>query len=480
MGVSTKEIDRTVWVIVKASEYCYSEDDKEIKKRINICFDKTSAKSALECEIYRTLSILSDISSKYVRDFIEKHTNSSIHDDDGGNFFTQAFLKGYLQLVLDLTSYNCDTYEFIYYITTFVNQFYDNISYHYLTELYGSNTNNDDKIRFSAYYCAYVYIRKSSVYNELLEKRFEKLCEESYDYNSKLVDEIKANYHKIKGERSESIPELNQSIYLAKKLMDNPNFKTNPAVIATYCDCVIWKLERIASTGSCMSDEDKTYLSTALSEIRKSIVIVPDYATYYILYGRLLYLQGILCNPENIETSVINLTDAKDAFRKAGRLLERSSYDYLPRSRMIAGLDAKCDIKIERLHAAADATVSSERVVQGLERKMSFRMLELLGFFTAIIALILTAVQNITSTQSVVTAMNASVAKEVLPVICQNTIVLTLVLGAVLVVVFGLLILFVKSEQSNAYNHGYWFIIFILIFIAFIGIAVTGYLILQV
>lgn len=357
-------------------------------------------------------------------------------------------------------------------MTTFVNQFYDNISYHYLTELCEGSTNNnyDEKLRFSAYYCAYVYIRKSGVYNELLEKRFEKLCEKSFSSIFKLVDEIRANYHKIKGEHYESIPELDQAISLSKKLMDDSNLATNPAVIATYCDCVIWKLERIASTGSCVSDEDKTHLSTALSEIRKSIVIVLDYATYYILYGRLLYLQGILCNPGNIKTSVKNLTDAKDAFRKAERLIERSSYDYLPRSRMIAGLDAKCDIKIERLHAAADATVSSKRIVQSLERKMSFRMLELLGFFTAIIALILTAVQNITSTQSVVVAMNASVAKEVLPTLCLNTIVFTLVLGVVLVVVFGLLILFAKSEQSNSYGFDTWVVIFIIIFAVFIGI----------
>ena len=99
---------------------------------------------------------------------------------------------------------------------------------------------------------------------------------------------------------------------------------------------------------------------------------------------------------------------------------------------------------------------------------MYFRMLELLGFFTAIITLILTAVQNITSTQSVVTAMNASVAKEVLPTICLNTIVLTLVLGAVLVLVFGLLILFVKSEHSSPYNLEIWFRIFAFVIVVFI------------
>ena len=392
--------------------------------------------------------------------------------DAESTYFSRYFLENYLKFVLCMTSCECNTYEFIYYMTTFVNQFYDNISYHYLTELCEGSTNNnyDEKLRFSAYYCAYVYIRKSGVYNELLEKRFEKLCEKSFSSIFKLVDEIRANYHKIKGEHYESIPELDQAISLSKKLMDDSNLATNPAVIATYCDCVIWKLERIASTGSCVSDEDKTHLSTALSEIRKSIVIVLDYATYYILYGRLLYLQGILCNPGNIETSVKNLTDAKDAFRKAERLIERSSYDYLPRSRMIAGLDAKCDIKIERLHAAADATVSSKRIVQSLERKMSFRMLELLGFFTAIIALILTAVQNITSTQSVVAAMNALVAKEVLPTLCLNTIVFTLVLGVVLVVVFGLLILFAKSEQYNSYGFDTWVVIFIIIFAVFIGI----------
>lgn len=478
MGVSTKEIDRFVWAIVKASEYCYSPVESIRVSRIESCFSIAHAPSALECDI---AEIFSDFSSEMncVKGFLRKFTSSPTSDAES-TYFTRYFLKTYLELALDMTSYKCDTYEFIYYITTFVNQFYDNISYHYLVELYKSNNKIDERIRFCAYYCAYVYIRKSGVCNDLLEKRFEELCEESFLSCFKLVDEIKANYHKFKGECYDSIPELDRAISISKRLMDNPNFKTNPAVIATYCDCVIWKLEKIVSTSYCVSAEDKTDLAIALSKIKESIDIVPDYATYYILYGRLLYLQGILCNPGNIETSVKNLTDAKDAFRRAERLIERSSYDYLPRSRMIAGLDAKCDIKIERLHAAADATVSSKSIVQSLERKMSFRMLELLGFFTAIIALILTAVQNITSTQSVVAAMNASVAKEVLPTLCQNTIVLTLVLGAVLVVVFGLLILFVKSEQSNAYNHGYWFIIFILIFVAFIGIAVTGYWILQV
>lgn len=95
-------------------------------------------------------------------------------------------------------------------------------------------------------------------------------------------------------------------------------------------------------------------------------------------------------------------------------------------------------------------------------------MFFMVGLFTAIIPLILTAVQNITSIRSVVTAMNASVEKEVLPVICKNPIVLTLVPGVVLVVVFGLLILFVKSEQSNAYNLETWLGIFTVVIVVLI------------
>lgn len=449
MGVSTKEIDRIVWAIVKASKYCSSSEGEIRRVQVENCFKVTATSSSLECNF---VEIFSDLSFEIsmVKEFLGNLPPSSIYDEDGV-FFSKDFLMEFFNLILKITDKSTESYEFIYYITTFVNQFYDNISYHYLTELYRDktvnyNNSNNDNPRFCAYYCTYVYIRKSGVYGELLEKRFEKLCDDSYDYNSKLVDEIKANYHKIKGERSESIPELNQAIYLAKKLMDDPDFETNPAVIATYCDCVVWKLERIASTGSCVSDEDKTHLSTALSEIRKSIVIVSDYATYYILYGRLLYLQGILCNPGNIETSVKNLTDAKDAFRKAERLIERSSYDYFPRSRMIAGLDAKCDIKIERLNAAADATVSAKRIIQKLERKLSFRMIELLGFFTAIITLILTTVQNITSTQSVLSAVNESVAESILPDIFVYNVLFCFLFCIVLIVVFGCLIIYVKSE----------------------------------
>lgn len=59
MGVSTKEIDRIVWAIVKASEYCYSPVESTRVSRVGSCFTVAPAPSALERDIVEIFSALS-------------------------------------------------------------------------------------------------------------------------------------------------------------------------------------------------------------------------------------------------------------------------------------------------------------------------------------------------------------------------------------------------------------------------------------
>ena len=506
MGVSTKEIDRIVWAIVKASEYCYSEDDKEREKRINICFGALEPISAFESNISEIFSEIPYDNNLFIRSVISELSHSSIYDLDSV-FFTRDFLSVFFDLSLNLVSFDCSNYEFIYYITTFVNQFYNHISYNYLTGFYHDEISKSDILDFCAYYCTFVYIRKSGAYNKMMGERFSRLLSIRVSQSEfKLLGEIKADYLKILGVNCACANSLVQAVEVSKDLLTEPGFAENPAIIATFCDCVILKLEMI-SNDTKLSDEDMENLVTALNKIVIACSCVPDYSTYHILYGRLLYLQAIYCVDDDIE-KIKYLGDAQAIFSDAEGLLDFDSHDYFSRSNFISGIKLKCDLQIKMLELKINEVKEIHNKTKGAidriqliendvnktesniesikdevnktcsnirdsEKKIYLHIVELLGLFTAIIAFIITTVSNINSVQAIVTSMNLTVAKDVIPMICQNTIILTVLFGIVLVVVFGLLLISIRSEYKCGSNPKTYVKMFV---IALIILFVVGFI----
>ena len=377
MNGLTKRIDNTVVFIIKIYDYLYQNALMETKN------------NAVELELSELLLSVPDEIRAIIFEETYNVWKNPIYEQ-GNRLFSRVFIQSFLELVLKITDNSTDSYEYIYYITSFVNHYHDKIIYHHLTELYQDKTIDNTSLKFSAYYCAYVYIRKSETYNDGIRKKLQLLYDETSFSTFELYGEIKTNYLKIIGICSDDTEMINQAVNCSKELLRNPKLYNNAAIIATFCDCVICKLETTISLGTSHSPEDIINVDNAIIKIKKVSESISDYSTYFFIYGKLLYLKGVLSTYENIETSIRIFHDAKDKFHMAERNINQSSYGYLLSSRLISSFDVRCDVKIDSLQSLIDNTIVSETIGQKLERKISLRMIELLGFFTAIIALILT------------------------------------------------------------------------------------------
>ena len=352
MGVSTKEIDRIVWAIVKASEYCYSEDGKERDKRIDICFGKTSVENALEYEISRVFSQKS--CNEYrepIKEFVSLHSKSLIYGN-GLVYFTRSFIIDVLGLIYTISGYSVSNYTFIYYINSFVNQHYGKINLFDLKKIYSSPIYGFSDSGFCAYYCAYTYIRKSHYSYIDATKQLKELLDVVNYSGFDLYAEIDATYYKYQGCLDGELQYFNDALDKIRNLLTLKYFQNNPAIIALFCDCVVCKLE--ATAGSRPSKSDFDLLNQAISKIQFTETEVPDYATYPLQHGKLLYLKAIHGYENDADEKIRVLMDAKSKFSAAEKLIERSSYDYFPRSRLISNLNSKCDIQIETLESKKD------------------------------------------------------------------------------------------------------------------------------
>lgn len=454
MGVSTKEIDRIVWAIVEYCRLCDSEGKDVVNGRFNQYSPTSQIQDALDLELYSVLSRLPSLSFHRIKNDLV----SCRMFDSNYRYFSSEFLKDVLAFIYyEIKGEDCFTpkgcyyrltgYELIYYITSFVNQYYDNISYSYLVGFSQQYRIASPCFGFCGYYCAYVHVRKSPSPPDVKIRLLKSLIDDERYKDNPLYQDLVVNYNKILGVERDDSAKMERAMSVSRKLLLDSSLESNPAIIAIYCDCLIWMFEnRSLSQFSKSNEHDLNYAITKISDVCSS---VSDYATYPILHGRLLYLKSTQFSHDDKSHDIRLLELAKSEFSRARKLIDRNSYDYFSRLNDLSKYEMQCNTKLEGLSVELSTKQSIESVVNNIERKIYLRMLELLGLFTAIIAIIITTVQNITSAQSIVIAQNLSSTDEFVSIVYNNCLDLILVLGIIMGIAYSLIRIYTTNTHSG-------------------------------
>ncbi len=127
---------------------------------------------------------------------------------------------------------------------------------------------------------------------------------------------------------------------------------------------------------------DNSVLDEAISSINKAIMINPNYAKYYFTLGRLLIIYK-------------DFNEAKNNLMKAIDLEDSSRKDYQMRISEYQDVLMKCSlsISISKLEDSLNKYESSRKKLKKELDEMRNSIIEFIGFFAAIIALIITTVQ---------------------------------------------------------------------------------------
>lgn len=451
--IQTKRIDKETWAVI---EYCKQH------YRLNSANQDmlgTSSNGNLSNDGLRDTALCVEIREVFKRENIQL---DDIHElfsckalfDSDTTTFTKEFLDKYLEYICTKVCWDVDCYKFIYYISSFITRYYTSIHKSYLEDLcYNHSEDYKTKrlmIGFAAYYCLYTYIRKSEIGDWTKIQLMERFVTPSYFnhiYSTyALSKEIEATYHRLIGGIDGNFREINKSIEISRELLEEGYMKNNAAVIATYCDCIIWELkQKIMIDGD--FEKTKEFVENynrALSYIEHATELVPDYPTYFRIYGQLLqYKQNIY--PEMDANEKLNdLKESKKQFEKARLLVDRNGFDSVKRINDIYLLEIQSSIMMTEITASETAEISGNDIAQRLEQKIYLRMIELLGLFTAIIALVITTVQNITSVQSDFASLNTEAAQNILPILYENSVNLTVLFGLVILILFGMLLVGVR------------------------------------
>lgn len=466
--IQTKRIDKETWAVIEFCKQYYRLDPSNRESWINKfnshpCNAEEYEYSALEMEIYAI----------FKRENILLEENSGLLScgamyDNNTKTFTEDFLDVYLEYVCERVYWDVNSYKFIYYISSFITKFYKNIHESHLENLYHnhidirSEANGGLSIGFAAYYCLYTYIRKSEIEDWVKIHQIERLLlPDHYTciYSTySLSKEIEATYHRLKGGLESDSKEINESIDISNNLLEYESMKNNAAVIATYCDCIIWQLEQKTATEEHpeITKELMDNYNKALTHIKHATELVPDYHTYFRIYGQLLQHKQNIYPDMKSEEKLRELSESKKQFKKARLLVDREGFDYVKRINDIYLLETQSSIMMTEITAHAAAEISGNDISEKLERKIYPRMIELLGLFTAIIALVITTVQNITSTQSTFASLKGETVLDVLPILYENSVNLTVLFGLVILILFGVLLVGVKVNSGKLSKERRW------------------------
>lgn len=305
------------------------------------------------------------------------------------------------------------------------------------------NTNNSIKVRFAAYYAIFIFYRRYD-HHSLLYTLVEEYSNNFSDY--KLNDVVWSQYYKFRYMDTNDEFSIVNAIKYAKKAVDN--LGDNAGVLQNYAELVATGLE----TGR---EDCNEYLTNAINCIDKAMLSIHNYPKHYCTKGRLLSWTG-------------EYTAAKRHIRKAIDLEDSDSKDSLIRISQYN--DYYIDIKTrESLKEFAEHMEAAQAMISDLNEQtkqnsisifekmdtIQARYLELLAFFSAIIALILTSLNIVSNYDDF------------------NMVVgLIMVMGGVLVIAFVVLRCLIVFNKDNISWKRY-----LCIFISAILLITTGYII---
>lgn len=242
------------------------------------------------------------------------------------------------------------------------------------------NNNNSIKLRFSAFYAIFIYYRRYE-HHSLLYTLVDKYSNVFSSFQ--LNDVVLSQYYKFKFLEANDEFSITNAIKFAKRAAENLN--DNAGVLQNFA-------ELVASALEAGREENREYLVEAIQCMDKAILIFHNYPKHYCTKGRLLSWTGDFDSAKKYIRKAIDLenTDSRDS------LIRISQYnDYY--------IDIKTRESIEKLamHLSdAQETINelnkytqqnSNKIFDKLDT-MQARYLELLAFFSAVIALILTSV----------------------------------------------------------------------------------------
>ena len=224
--------------------------------------------------------------------------------------------------------------------------------------------NEDDKqIIFNAFYSLTILYRKDKNISKLL-----KIVDRTNNrFNDKpLFLYIRSYIHKNKLTKRDAL----QSIELASEAIDliEKSNKNYPGFYQNYADAIA-----IAFENKLLND--KKLLTKGIKQINIAIAINPEYAKYYYTLGRLL----ILCEEyDEAKQNLLIAIDYEDPTNKAFSIRISEYQDALMKCSVMQTL---CNYE------------KSKKEIEDEINNTKKSILEFLGFFAAILALVLTTVQ---------------------------------------------------------------------------------------
>ncbi|MDJ0900246.1 MAG: hypothetical protein QNJ55_15690 [Xenococcus sp. MO_188.B8] len=237
--------------------------------------------------------------------------------------------------------------------------------------------NQDQKIRYAAFFTLCNYHRRyknPSKYNDLLEShRNEFQSHSTYNHlYSMFLQQRNKNQDLIK------------AIYFAEESISKA--PKHPGFLHNFSHAVVTAVEE----GVIPSEQSKDQLALAKKYLKSAIQIEPDYAKFYCTKGRLLAIQGFFVKAKGDIRIAI---DKEDSLREDYALRITDYQSYLMRIQL-QEVSKELGRKLKDTSNELLSELQSER--RSLNKRVDqerVRSVEFLGFFTAVISLIIGGIQ---------------------------------------------------------------------------------------
>lgn len=230
--------------------------------------------------------------------------------------------------------------------------------------------NKNDKVSFAAFYGLVVYYRRYKMFSEL--EKLVNIYGEKYK-DKPLYNVAMCTIYRNKGTEID----LQLALNYAKSAVDL--CCNHQGILQTYADTVAYSLEQ----GYTVSED---ILENALNCIKKAIEIDRQYPKYYCTVGRLLIYKK---DYKKAKFYILKAIDLEDPIQKDYAVRIADYQNFLQRcytNESIYKIDESVKNTLKKLE-----NVKTEVGVQIEKQKLSH--LEFLGFFTAIISLIMATIQ---------------------------------------------------------------------------------------
>lgn len=296
------------------------------------------------------------------------------------------------------------------------------------------------KVRFAAYYSVFIFYRRFE-HHTMLYELVDRFSDQFEDYRLNYV--VLSQYYKFKFLDANDSLAVENAIKYAKMAVDNLN--GNPGVLQNYAELVACALE-------VDNDIGREHLIEAIKCIDKAMLLLPNYPKHYCTKGRLVSWKSDYDTAKKYIRRAIDLeaSDDKDS------LIRISQYnDYY--------IDIKTRETIEKVSrhlADAERTIdeiserSRENAQNIFERldSVQTKYLELLTFFSGVIAVILSVIEIVSDFSD----FNWAVG-------------LIMVMGGVLILCFGLFRCLITYFNDKISFKRYFYVFFFSVLLMGLG-----------